>query len=110
MCTVGIVSATTADDSMLEMRFPKRSTATTTPSMPPSARGPVAVQLGLLYGGDFCAEVGGIAAARRDRGGQRREHVAAMKRGADIAHTEFHQPRVVDLDHAIDFSARRERR
>jgi hypothetical protein len=57
----------------------------------------------------FEPEVGRVAAVRCDRGCQRRENVAAMKGRADIAHAEFHQPRVVDLDHAIDFSARRQR-
>ena len=63
--------------------------------MPPSARGDVAVQpVGLSA--DFGRRGRPGRSVRGDRGGQRREHVTAMKGRADIAHPELHQPRVVD--------------
>ena len=63
-----MASATTAADSMLEMRFPNRSTATITPSMPPSARGPVAGHPAWLMV---------VTSGPRSRGSQRPAAIAA---------------------------------
>ena len=97
MCTVGVARATTVDgfdvgDEVAEAI--DRDDHPRHPAIGARAWSPASLLADRRV--DFVAEIGRVAAPRRDRRGQRREHIAAMEGGAHIAHAELHQARVVD--------------
>ena len=64
---------------------------------------------GSVERGHFGPQVERVAAVRGDGRGERREDVTPVEGGAHVAHAEFHEPRVLDADDAVDLAARGER-